>query len=128
MFTTVVVSLSVMTSVFVLNLHFRSPTTHQLPYWIRHVFLETLPKFLLMKRPRKGMDLEEEVDFDWAHSDLANYDNPYRGRTKFQPIHNDDSDSDLYPNISYSSTFVGIDTSNIDMPAICEVRLFHCRL
>ncbi len=51
LFTVVIVTLSNLVSVVVLNVFFRSPSTHKMPEWARHLFLVVLPKFLLMKRP-----------------------------------------------------------------------------
>ena len=50
-FTMVLVTLSIMTTVFVLNVHFRSPKTHTMSPWIQKVFLKVLPRLLLMERP-----------------------------------------------------------------------------
>uniref|UniRef100_A0A1I8F045 Uncharacterized protein n=1 Tax=Wuchereria bancrofti TaxID=6293 RepID=A0A1I8F045_WUCBA len=36
---------------YALNLHFRRPATHQMPDWIKWLFLKILPKILLMRRP-----------------------------------------------------------------------------
>ncbi|XP_055061453.2 neuronal acetylcholine receptor subunit beta-2 isoform X1 [Misgurnus anguillicaudatus] len=51
MFTMVLVTFSIVTSVCVLNVHHRSPSTHRMPEWVRFVFLHKLPTFLLMRRP-----------------------------------------------------------------------------
>lgn len=51
MFTMVLVTFSIVTSVCVLNVHHRSPTTHTMPDWVKQVFLKKLPALLLMKRP-----------------------------------------------------------------------------
>lgn len=51
LFTMIMVSLSVIVTVVALNLHFRTPTTHKMPKWVKKVFLKTLPKYLFMKRP-----------------------------------------------------------------------------
>lgn len=51
MFTMVLVTFSIVTSVCVLNVHHRSPSTHHMPNWVNRIFLVTLPTFLLMRRP-----------------------------------------------------------------------------
>ncbi|XP_004480446.2 neuronal acetylcholine receptor subunit beta-4 [Dasypus novemcinctus] len=51
MFTMVLVTFSIVTSVCVLNVHHRSPSTHTMAPWVRRCFLHQLPAFLFMKRP-----------------------------------------------------------------------------
>uniref|UniRef100_A0A4X1SNB6 Neuronal acetylcholine receptor subunit alpha-4 n=1 Tax=Sus scrofa TaxID=9823 RepID=A0A4X1SNB6_PIG len=51
LFTMVFVTLSIVITVFVLNVHHRSPRTHTMPAWVRRVFLDLVPRLLLMKRP-----------------------------------------------------------------------------
>ncbi|XP_053318903.1 neuronal acetylcholine receptor subunit beta-4 [Spea bombifrons] len=51
MFTMVLVTFSIVTSVCVLNVHHRSPSTHTMPTWVKNCFLERLPVYLFMKRP-----------------------------------------------------------------------------
>nr|XP_019606806.1 PREDICTED: neuronal acetylcholine receptor subunit beta-4 [Rhinolophus sinicus] len=51
MFTMVLVTFSIVTSVCVLNVHHRSPSTHTMAPWVRRCFLRQLPTFLFMKRP-----------------------------------------------------------------------------
>ncbi|XP_071944532.1 neuronal acetylcholine receptor subunit alpha-6-like [Antedon mediterranea] len=50
-FTMAMVSVSIIATVVTINLHFRTITTHEMPLWIRVVFLKFLPRFLCMKRP-----------------------------------------------------------------------------
>lgn len=38
-------------TVIVINRNYRTPRTHQMPYWVRLVFLNYLPRLLLMERP-----------------------------------------------------------------------------
>uniref|UniRef100_A0A8C6VLI1 Cholinergic receptor nicotinic beta 2 subunit n=1 Tax=Naja naja TaxID=35670 RepID=A0A8C6VLI1_NAJNA len=54
MFTMVLVTFSIVTSVCVLNVHHRSPTTHTMPPWVKVVFLEKLPTLLFLKQPRQS--------------------------------------------------------------------------
>ncbi|XP_062998811.1 neuronal acetylcholine receptor subunit beta-4 [Elgaria multicarinata webbii] len=51
MFTMILVTFSIVTSVCVLNVHHRSPSTHAMPPWVKVVFLQRLPRFLFMRRP-----------------------------------------------------------------------------
>ena len=53
MFTMVLVTLSIVASVCVLNIHHRSPSTHAMPTWMRSLFLDRLPKILKMDRPEQ---------------------------------------------------------------------------
>ncbi|XP_053156607.1 neuronal acetylcholine receptor subunit alpha-6 [Hemicordylus capensis] len=51
LFTMIFVTLSIVVTVFVLNIHYRTPMTHTMPSWVKTVFLSLLPKVLMMKRP-----------------------------------------------------------------------------
>ncbi|CAL9702534.1 unnamed protein product [Knipowitschia caucasica] len=51
LFIMVFVTLSIVITVFVLNVHHRSPQTHRMPQWVRRVFLDLVPRVLFMKRP-----------------------------------------------------------------------------
>jgi nicotinic acetylcholine receptor len=51
LFTVILVTISVTVTVVVLNVNFRSPSTHCMPPWTKRLFLNVLPKLLLMKRP-----------------------------------------------------------------------------
>ena len=51
LFTMILVTLSIIVTVIVLNVHFRSPATHKMSPWVRKVFLNILPRLLVMRRP-----------------------------------------------------------------------------
>ncbi|XP_034241492.1 acetylcholine receptor subunit beta-like 2 isoform X2 [Thrips palmi] len=51
LFTMILVTLSIFVTVCVLNVHFRSPSTHRMSPWVQRVFLDIMPRFLLMRRP-----------------------------------------------------------------------------
>ena len=53
LFTMVLVTLSIVITVIVLNIHYRAPSTHTMQPWVRRVFLEILPPIIYMKRPEK---------------------------------------------------------------------------
>jgi nicotinic acetylcholine receptor, invertebrate len=48
------ISYSICVTVIVLNIHFRSPQTHTMSPWVRTIFINHLPKLLIMKRPMYG--------------------------------------------------------------------------
>ncbi|CAD5116003.1 DgyrCDS4938 [Dimorphilus gyrociliatus] len=48
-------------TVIVLNVHFRSPSTHTMSPWVRKVFLNILPRLLAMKRPKMDKELSNHL-------------------------------------------------------------------
>lgn len=55
-FCLIMISLSVVVATAVLNVHYRSPSTHKMAPWVRRVFIKTLPKILLMRSPQYKLD------------------------------------------------------------------------
>lgn len=51
-FTMILITLSVCATVFVLNIHFRTPSTHSMPHWVKHWCIDILPKYLFMNVPQ----------------------------------------------------------------------------
>jgi hypothetical protein len=45
--------ITIMSTVCVLNVHFRSALTHQMPAWVQCLFLGLLPRLLCMRRPQR---------------------------------------------------------------------------
>lgn len=43
---------SIIITVVIINWNFRSPRTHRMPKWIRVIFINYLPRVILLKRPR----------------------------------------------------------------------------
>ncbi|XP_033180735.1 acetylcholine receptor subunit alpha-like 1 isoform X1 [Bombus impatiens] len=62
LFTMVLVTLSVVVTIAVLNVNFRSPVTHRMAKWVRVVFIQKLPRYLLIERPKKDDDDDEEEE------------------------------------------------------------------
>jgi len=52
LFTMILVSLSVWMTVCVLNVHYRSSTTHTMSPFVRKLFLYIMPRILMMRRTR----------------------------------------------------------------------------
>ncbi|XP_064459791.1 acetylcholine receptor subunit alpha-like 1 [Ornithodoros turicata] len=62
LFTMILVTLSISVTVGVLNVHFRSPSTHKMAPWVRRVFIHVMPRLLLMRRPAyKTTEDEDQV-------------------------------------------------------------------
>ncbi|GAB5570274.1 neuronal acetylcholine receptor subunit alpha-6 isoform X3 [Prionailurus iriomotensis] len=61
LFTMIFVTLSIAVTVFVLNIHYRTPMTHTMPKWVKTVFLQLLPQILMMKR---SLDKMKETSSD----------------------------------------------------------------
>ncbi|KAK2505144.1 hypothetical protein MC885_014380 [Smutsia gigantea] len=51
LFTMILATLSIVGTVFVLNIHYRTPATHTMPRWVKVVFLQLFPQILMMRRP-----------------------------------------------------------------------------
>ncbi|EFX87442.1 hypothetical protein DAPPUDRAFT_312255 [Daphnia pulex] len=51
LFTMILVTVSIIVTVCVLNVHFRSPATHHMSPWVKKVFTVIMPRLLLMSRP-----------------------------------------------------------------------------
>ncbi|KAK5873689.1 hypothetical protein PBY51_018709 [Eleginops maclovinus] len=59
LFTMIFVTLSIVITVFVLNVHYRTPKTHTMPCWVRTVFLGMLPRVMFMRRPERDPERVE---------------------------------------------------------------------
>uniref|UniRef100_A0A3B3SP45 Cholinergic receptor, nicotinic, beta 5a n=2 Tax=Paramormyrops kingsleyae TaxID=1676925 RepID=A0A3B3SP45_9TELE len=83
MFTMVLVTFSIVTSVCVLNVHHRSPNTHRMPDWVKKLFLQMLPTFLFMHRPRsakrwgKFHQKQRQMSYSDLKLDQTNVDSSY---------------------------------------------------
>lgn len=58
-FTLIMITLSILSTIVVLNIHFRSPSSHKMKPWVRKLFIRTLPKILLMRSPQYKLDLSD---------------------------------------------------------------------
>lgn len=61
LFTMILVTFSVVVTIGVLNVNFRTPATHKMAPWVRKVFIDFLPRFLFIQRP-EAEDAPEEQE------------------------------------------------------------------
>ena len=135
LFTLVLVNLSILLTIFILNLHHRRPNTHVMPNWMKTIFIRILPKLLMVERPKynpeekfnqnlfiadrkKALELEQTNKLE-SHSKLKSlYSNKIA--TKIEPNdqnslktnkrHMNSSVNANYPlNISIQRALLGID-------------------
>lgn len=58
-FTMILVTVSVLVAIAVLNVHFRSPSTHRMAPWVRRLFVHLMPRLLLMRPPQYRIEVDE---------------------------------------------------------------------
>ncbi|XP_046582370.1 acetylcholine receptor subunit beta-like 1 isoform X1 [Haliotis rubra] len=51
LFTFIMNIIAILSTVVIINRNYRTPRTHQMPDWVRKIFLYYIPKILLMERP-----------------------------------------------------------------------------
>lgn len=87
LFTMVLVTLSVVVTIAVLNVNFRSPVTHRMKPWVYKVFIQILPKVLFIERPKKeahdDIDRPEEVLTGVFEMPRLDGFAPYSGHSNF---------------------------------------------
>ncbi|TRY56902.1 hypothetical protein DNTS_031027 [Danionella cerebrum] len=88
MFAMVLVTFSIVTSVCVLNVHHRSPSTHTMPKWVKYYFLVRLPAFLFMRRPGETKKREK---FRRRHHQSSSTETPAKSEA-------DETDSTFFIN------------------------------
>lgn len=62
LFTMVLVTLSVVVTIAVLNVNFRSPVTHRMRPWVHRLFIQLLPKVLFIERPKSEDSVDDEEE------------------------------------------------------------------
>ncbi|XP_068444650.1 neuronal acetylcholine receptor subunit beta-2 isoform X2 [Clinocottus analis] len=84
MFTMVLVTFCIVTSVCVLNVHHRSPSTHHMPDWVKRFFLVRLPTFLFMRRPGSSNVQRDKIRRKYANRSTVEKNNSLSGTDKRQ--------------------------------------------
>lgn len=60
LFTMILVTFSVVVTIGVLNVNFRTPATHKMAPWVKKTFVDFLPKYLFIRRP-EPVDDEDDL-------------------------------------------------------------------
>ncbi|KAK2181623.1 hypothetical protein NP493_389g03107 [Ridgeia piscesae] len=130
LFTSVLLSVSIFSSVITLNVNFRSTSKPKMPRLTRRIFLKILPRMLYMHRPDIGSDQDPDDDdeHDWstAHSELPDLSHMYKGPhhvTSDTASTSSDLGHNLAPTSSghrMASTFVGLQGRNVNMSSFCD--------
>jgi len=55
--------ITIFCTVVIINYNYRTPRTSKMPYWMRRVFIDILPRILRMERPNK-YEREKKVNHD----------------------------------------------------------------
>jgi len=59
LFTMILVTFSVVVTIGVLNVNFRTPATHKMAPWVRKAFIDFLPRYLFIQRPETEPENED---------------------------------------------------------------------
>ncbi|UYV64606.1 nAChRa1 [Cordylochernes scorpioides] len=111
LFTMILVCFSVFVTIAVLNVNFRSPSTHRMAPWVKKVFLEILPRLVCLTRPDEDKDEGSNPEVKTAGPEL-----PY-GVMKESP-----APEDLHPDLQRAVTnirFISHHTENKDSFSGC---------
>lgn len=98
-FSLFMISLSVVVATAVVNVHYRSPSTHKMAPWVRRVFIKTLPKFLLMRPPQYRLDNDKDNVKPSPNREPEENQSPH----EYQPQElGTDCEEVLIPDVDYS--------------------------
>merc|ERR1719327_1840576 len=70
LFTMILVTLSVVVTIGVLNVNFRSPATHKMAPWVKKAFIDFLPKFLFIERPPSAPPTDDPPGVSSASAEI----------------------------------------------------------
>ncbi|XP_043792483.1 acetylcholine receptor subunit beta-like 2 isoform X6 [Apis laboriosa] len=70
------VTLSIWITVCVLNVHFRSPSTHNMSPWVRQVFLNWMPRILMMRRTPYSTPEYDDTYMDSGYTNEIDFSFP----------------------------------------------------
>lgn len=68
LFTFIMNIITIFCTVVIINYNYRTPRTHKMPYWIRRLCIDILPRILCMERPKK---YEKDDNLNLSQADRA---------------------------------------------------------
>ena len=68
LFTFIMNIITIFCTVVIINYNYRTPSTHKMPYWIRRLCIDILPRILCMERPKK---YEKDDNLNLSQADRA---------------------------------------------------------
>lgn len=91
LFTMILVTLSIWITVCVLNVHFRSPSTHNMSPWVRQVFLNWMPRILMTRRTPYSTPEYDDTYMDSGYtneidSSVSDYPLELKGTDGFENV------------------------------------------
>jgi hypothetical protein len=123
LFTLILVNLSILLTIFILNLHHRKPATHKMPRWMKVVVIEILPKILRIQRPLVALSIKKEDKMTYNKTSLYKsflLENIGNDRKKLKKVNSTRSlNESLNDNIHYPNSIIealnGIKYINVQM-------------
>jgi hypothetical protein len=85
LFTFIMNILTIFFTVVIINYNYRTPRTNKMPYWIRRLFIDILPRILRMERPKK---YEKKIEDEKPPPVLKNYTQVSRTLSLITPVAN----------------------------------------
>lgn len=67
LFTFIMNIITIFCTVVIINYNYRTPRTSKMPYWMRRLFIDILPRILRMERPNKYNRESRTTNFDDKH-------------------------------------------------------------
>ena len=88
LFTFIMNIITIFFTVVIINYNYRTPRTHKMPYWIRRLCIDILPRILRMERPKK-YEKEDNInvtDADRAKQTMLDYMQASRALSIASPV------------------------------------------
>ncbi len=107
-FTLMMNIVTILNTVIIINWNYRTPRTHNMPKWVRIIFIQFLPRVLFMKRPNGNEKNEIEDDDDEYDNDtLTNMNNSLMQFNSNEFLNNNNNNNNTNePNFSINANGV----------------------